>query len=106
MEIVYIVCDMNLLVMYDNIIVIKNGQLLIIVYLNGINYYYINVINKYEIILGMFFIFIIKDVLCLDKNDYMFIVEDGGRVMCLKILFLDIKGKIFDMYINYFFVLI
>lgn len=63
------------------------------IYLNGINYYYLDNIEKYESIVGMFFIFGIKNVLCLDKDEYIFIVDvgDGGR--CFKVVFLDIKSK-------------
>lgn len=85
---------------------IKNEQPLITAYPNGTNHYYTNGTNKFEVTLGTPFTFIIKDVLCSDKNDYTFTVEDGGRVMCSKTSLLDIKGKTFDTYTNYSFVLI
>lgn len=106
METAHIVCDMNSSATYDNITVIKNGQPLITAYPNGTNHYYTNGTNKFEVTLGTPFTFIIKDVLCSDKNDYTFTVEDGGRVMCSKTSLLDIKGKTFDTYTNYSFVLI
>lgn len=65
-------------------------------YRNGTNHYYSNGTNKYEGTLEMSFTFTIKDVLCSDKNDYTFTVEDGGREICSQTSLLVIKGKTFN----------
>lgn len=99
METAHIVCDMNTSTTYDSITVMKNEQRLMTAYPNRTNYYYSNSTNKYEGTLETSFTFTIKDVLCSDKNDYKFTVEDGGRVMCSQTSLLDIKGKTFNKYI-------
>lgn len=71
----------------------KNGQAIMTVYPNGTNYYFSDDFDKYYSTVGTSFTFEIKNVSCLDENEYTFTVEVSVKGSCYKTASLEMKGN-------------